>query len=92
MRSSSCIGPIAFATGNRGLVAEDRSAGRPFTHQLLALDDAWISGLFWAAIESTEEAIVNALVAADTMSGWGGHTAYALPHDRLLEVWQRHRG
>ena len=83
---------IAFATGNRGLVAEDRSAGRPFTHQLLALDDAWISGLFWAAIESTEEAIVNALVAADTMSGWGGHTAYALPHDRLLEVWQRHRG
>jgi D-aminopeptidase len=56
------------------------------------LDDAWISGLFWAAIEAVEEAIVNAMVAAETMSGQGGHTAYRLPHDRLVEVWARHRG
>jgi len=83
---------IAFATGNRGLGAEDRTAGRPFTHDVRALDDAWISPLFWAAIEATEEAIVNALVAAETMSGLDGHVAYRLPHDRLVEVWQRHRG
>ena len=62
---------VAFATGNRGLVAQDRAAGRPFTREVRALDDAWISPLFWAAIESTEEAIVNALVAAETMAGPG---------------------
>jgi D-aminopeptidase len=83
---------IAFATGNRGLVAEDRAGGRPFTREVRALDDAWISPLFWAAIESTEEAIVNALVAAETMTGQGGHVAHRLPHDRLVEVWQRYRG
>ena len=83
---------IAFATGNRGLVAGDRSHGRPFARQLSALDDAWISPLFWAAIEATEEAIVNALVAAETMTGHSGHVAYRLPHDHLAEVWRRHRG
>lgn len=83
---------IAFATGNRGLSAEDRTSGRPFSRQIRALDDAWISPLFWAAVESTEEAIVNALVAAETMAGAGGHVAHALPHDRLVEVWQRYRG
>jgi D-aminopeptidase len=83
---------IAFATGNRGLVAEDHAAGRPFTRQVQALDDAWMSPLFWAAIESTEEAIVNALVAAETMAGQGGHVAHRLPHDRLVDVWRRYRG
>lgn len=83
---------IAFATGNRGLLAADDADGRPFTFEVRALDDAWISPLFWAAIESTEEAIVNALVAAETMSGQGGHIAHRLPHDRLAEVWRRYRG
>ncbi len=83
---------IAFATGNRGLLAEDRAVGRPFTIDVRALDDVWISGLFWAAIESTEEAIVNALVAAETLAGQGGHIAHRLPHDRLVEVWERYRG
>jgi D-aminopeptidase len=82
---------IAFATGNRGLTAEDRAAGRPFTRSVEALDDAWISPLFWAAVESTEEAVVNALVAAETMAGADGHVAYALPHDLLVDVWRRHR-
>jgi len=83
---------IAFATGNRGLSVEDRTAGRAFTREVRALDDAWISPLFWAAIESTEEAIVNSLVAAETMSGANDHIAHRLPHDRLVEVWQRYRG
>jgi len=83
---------IAFATGNRGLSVEDRTAGRAFTREVRALDDAWISPLFWAAIESVEEAIVNALVVAETMPGQGGHIAHRLPHDRLVEVWRRYRG
>ena len=42
--------------------------------------------LFDAVIEATEEAIVNALVAAPTVVGRDGITAHALPHDRLVEV------
>ena len=47
---------------------------------------AVIDALFDAVIEATEEAIVNALIAAETMTGRDGVTAHALPHDRLLEV------
>jgi D-aminopeptidase len=45
-----------------------------------------ISGLFDGVIEATEEAILNALIAAETMTGRDGIIATALPHDRLLEV------
>ncbi len=83
---------LAFATGNDGLAAADEPDGRPFTHEVRALDDTWISPLFWGAIESTEEAIVNALVAAETMAGANGHVAHRLPHDLLVDVWRRHRG
>jgi D-aminopeptidase len=83
---------IAFATGNRGLSAADERDGRPRIRDLRVLDDTWISPLFWAAIEATEEAIVNALVAAETMSGAEGRTVRALPHELLVESWQRHRG
>lgn len=44
--------------------------------------------LLEATVQATEEAIVNALVAAQTMSGIDGNTVHALPHDRLLEVLQ----
>ena len=54
------------------------------------LPDAAMSDLFWAAIESTEEAILNALVAAETLTGRDGITAQALPHDRLLEIMSRY--
>jgi L-aminopeptidase/D-esterase-like protein len=46
--------------------------------------------LFEATVGATEEAIVNALVAARTMTGFRGRTVLALPHDRLREVLQRH--
>ena len=83
---------IAFATGNRGLAVADGTDDRAFARDVRALEDAWISPLFWAAIESTEEAIVNALVAAETMAGANGHVAHRLPHDRLVEVWRKYRG
>jgi D-aminopeptidase len=59
--------------------------------QVSMLPDAAITDLFWAAIESTEEAILNALVAAETMTGRGGVTAHALDHARLVEVMTRYR-
>jgi D-aminopeptidase len=41
-------------------------------------------------VEATEEAILNALVAAQTMTGRDGVTAHALPHDRLLEAMAKY--
>jgi D-aminopeptidase len=77
---------LCFAIGNRGLtLAEDDSSARP-TQQVAMLDDSHIDGLFHAVIEATEEAVLNAMLAADTMTGANGVTAHALPHDELLEV------
>ena len=82
---------IAFATGNRTC----RRRRRP--RRASRVDDrpdpsatARSTPLFDGAIEATEEAIVNALVAAETMTGRDGITAHALPHDRLLEVMARY--
>jgi D-aminopeptidase len=77
---------LCLATGNRGLSAADDAEGQPRTRPISALVDPWISPLFWAVIEATEEAIVNALVAARTMTGRDGITAHALPHDRLRRI------
>jgi D-aminopeptidase len=81
---------IAFSTANRGRLESSKSGGseRPFEVEMIP--DAAISDVFWAAIEATEEAILNALVAADTMTGRDGITAHRLPHDRLLEVMVRY--
>jgi D-aminopeptidase len=56
------------------------------TVDIRVLNDFAIGALFDATIEATEEAIVNALVGATTMTGRDGITAHALPHDRLLET------
>jgi D-aminopeptidase len=47
--------------------------------------------LFEATVGATEEAIVNALVAARTMTGYKGRTVEALPRDRLREILRAHR-
>ena len=81
---------VAFATGNRDL---SRNAGeddpRP-TVQLRMLTDAHINPLLEAVAEATEEAIVNALLAAETMVGRDGITAHALDPDRLMEIMRAH--
>jgi D-aminopeptidase len=79
---------IAFATGNRlptGLGSDDHAAALD-TIEVRAVGDLVIDRLFDAVIEATEEAIVNALVAATTVVGRDGVTAHAIPHDRLVEV------
>jgi D-aminopeptidase len=70
---------LAFATGNHVRLGETVS-----TVQMLSPDA--ISPLFLAAAEATEEAILNALTAAETMVGLHGRTAHELPLDRLAEV------
>ena len=47
--------------------------------------------IFAATAQATEEAIVTALVAADTMTGADGHTAIGLPRDRLRRALAEHR-
>jgi D-aminopeptidase len=79
---------IAFATGNRlprSAGDEEHPDGKG-THTVAMVGDVVIDRLFDAVIESTEEAIVNALVGAETVVGRDGITAHALPHDRLREV------
>lgn len=80
---------IAFATGNR-LPQEVEGRPRAISYDVRAVGDGVIDALFDGAIESTEEAIVNALIAAQTTVGRDGVTAHRLPHDRLLEIMTRH--
>jgi L-aminopeptidase/D-esterase-like protein len=49
-----------------------------------------ITPLFEAAASATEEAIVNAMVAAETMEGVNGNKVFAIPHDRLKEVLKKY--
>jgi D-aminopeptidase len=75
---------IAFSTAQ--VVPYDSNS---MTFQSTVLDRAYINPVYWATIEATEEAIINALLAAHTMTGRDGDTVYALPHDRLLEIMHR---
>jgi D-aminopeptidase len=76
---------LAFATGNhyRGEPKEPRPM------ELFPFGET--DALFEAAAEAVEEAIVNALVAAETMTGFEGHIAHALPHDALRDVMAKYR-
>jgi len=55
------------------------------------LPNQHMNALFDAVAEAVEEAILNALAAAETMTGAYGHTAYALPLDELMQVMKRRR-
>jgi D-aminopeptidase len=81
---------LAFSTANRGRISsyKDEDDGAPVEVEMLR--DPQISQLFWATIESVEEAILNALVAAETLIGPGGVTAHALPHEALVDVMRRY--
>ncbi len=52
--------------------------------------NAALDPLFEATTEATEEAIISALVAAETMTGRDHHTAHALPHARLQEILRKY--
>ena len=85
---------LAFSTANAGRMKSYKSgSGAENQEGPLTVDmvpDVSITPLFWGVIEATEEAILNALVAADTMVGRDGITANALPHDQLVEIMTKH--
>ncbi len=81
---------LAFATGNRGLASEELTVPPGATVPSEMVAGAALTPLLLATVEAVEEAIVNCLVAAETMVGRDGITAHALPHDRLREVMARY--
>jgi len=74
---------LAFSTANPH--ADDA----PGPNSVLTVSNEEISPLFTATVEATEEAIVNAMVGATTMTGRDGHTAIELPHERLIEALKK---
>jgi len=75
---------IAFSTAN----ANAGQSGPATRVAMLSNDN--MSGLFQATVEATEEAVINAMVAAREMQGDRGHLVKALPHDGLREVLRRY--
>jgi D-aminopeptidase len=75
---------LAFSTGNRVKNDAPHADVRMLGAERMTL-------LFRAAAEATEEAIVNALTAAETMTGFQGRTLHALPLDRLQQVMAKYR-
>ncbi|WP_416442853.1 P1 family peptidase [Leucobacter sp. HNU] len=73
---------FCFSTGNSGIPA-GFDPGAPVEYTVSAVANDRIDPLFYATIEATEEAIVNAMLASDTMVGKGGTVRYGLPHDQL---------
>jgi L-aminopeptidase/D-esterase-like protein len=75
---------LAFSTAN----PDAAKGGGPVALTMLPNDR--MNPLFEATVQATEEAIINALVAAETMTGRDGHKVLALPHDRLRAVLKKY--
>jgi D-aminopeptidase len=75
---------IAFSTANPGTAAPGK------THSVTMMTNDDLDPVFLAVVRATEEAVINAMVAADTMTGIDGHTVYGLPHDQLREVLKKY--
>jgi L-aminopeptidase/D-esterase-like protein len=75
---------IAFSTANTGI---GEAQGLPV---LRMLPNERLTPLFQATAEATEEAIVNALVAGESMTGINDHYVMALPHDRLAALLRKY--
>jgi D-aminopeptidase len=75
---------IAFSTAN----PQAGQTSGPVSVTMVPNDE--MNPLFEATAQATEEAIVNAMVGAETMTGFEGHTVIALPHDRLVQTLRKY--
>ena len=75
---------IAFSTAN------PEAASSKGLHQITMLSNDDLDPIFLATVEATEEAVVNAMIAAETMTGIDNRTVLALPHDRLVEILKKY--
>ena len=76
---------IAFSTANT-VPHDAASASESSPEAFLRDDSAEMAWLFRAAVETTEEAVLNALFAADTMVGRDGHTRRGLPIEEVTRI------
>ena len=76
---------LAFSTAN------DNAFNRNETTSVETFSNDRITPLFEATVQAVEEAIINAMVAAETMEGINGNTAYALPHDLLIKILKKYK-
>ena len=76
---------IAFSTANAAEISKDAGLAN-----VTMLPNDRINPIFWATTQATEEAIINAMVAAETMTGLNGNTVYALPHERLKATLKKY--
>jgi D-aminopeptidase len=81
---------LAFSTGNVGKLGSYKIEAVTPPFDVTTVSEGSTSELFWGAIEATEEAILNALVAAETMVGRDGITAHRLDHTALVEIMTRY--
>src|SRR5437016_2937293 len=77
---------IAFSTANAGAANPE-----PLTHSVQTIPNDRLDPIFAAVVEATDEAVVNALVDNQSMTGRDSHHVEALPHDRLREILKRLR-
>jgi len=75
---------IAFSTANPQAAAAKGPAN------ITMLNNNELDPVFEAVVQATEEAIVNAMVGAETMTGVDGHRVFALPHDRLRSALKKY--
>ena len=75
---------VAFSTANA------KASAFKGVRQLSMLPNDQMNPLFMATVQATEEAVVNAMVAAKTMTGVNGRTVIALPHEQLQEVLRKY--
>jgi len=75
---------LAFSTANENAFSREDAT------TVTSLSNDLITPVFEATVQAVEEAIINAMVAAETMEGINGNTAYALPHDLLIEILKKY--
>ena len=80
---------LAFSTANPSAVSP-KSNEPNNVHPITMLPNDSLDPIFLATVQATEEAVVNAMVAAETMRGIDDHEVIALPHDRLREVLKKY--
>ena len=75
---------MAFSTANPG------AASSKGIRQITMLPNEQLNPLFLATVQATEEAVINAMVAAETMKGINDFEVIALPHDHLREILKKY--
>lgn len=76
---------VAFSTANKNVWAPDQ-----VTHNVQTIPNDLMDPVFTGVVQATEEAVVNALVDNQTMTGANNHRVEALSHDRLRELLQKY--